>query len=410
MWKKLRITLLVIIFLLVSSYFCLLVGMNRSSETEQEESTGQEVPAQPPKEYKESADFTSTEDVDFTTEEYLPGYDDNQYSIQPLSGVVETDKGFYYKEGSLLVFHDKESGQTVPLCSQPNCTHSGEGCDAYFFDGGTFLWHYNGYLYTMNGQRSLVQISEDGSTRAKAGTLTSTVSGDASYMLIFHRGYIYYAYHSEYLGEQTSTLYRRKLQAGAKDEKVYEITGYGAQIYRIRARGNDLYFQGGTFADSEGNEMVADIYRCTLDGLKVEKVASSVLWSYCLGNDGLYYSKDDQLFYLKKGGKNPQKLLDIPKSAEFACDGNALYIDNYWGLRLNRTEGDEHTYDKREILVVSLDGELLHRISYPYDGEGVYCKSAVVADYYENGEHVGKAVCSKKEMLSGKYDFEVWKQ
>lgn len=50
--------------------------------------------------------------------------------------------GYYYLTAldggaSLLRYIDYATGQDLPLCSQPNCSHSGETCPAWFAYSGT---------------------------------------------------------------------------------------------------------------------------------------------------------------------------------------------------------------------------------------------------------------------------------
>ena len=53
-----------------------------------------------------------------------------------------TSSGYYYLStldggASLLRYIDYATGQDLPLCSQPNCSHSGETCPAWFAYSGT---------------------------------------------------------------------------------------------------------------------------------------------------------------------------------------------------------------------------------------------------------------------------------
>lgn len=90
------------------------------------------------------------------------------------NGFECTNDGMYFMlstdQGSTLCYSDHGSDTVVKLCSRPDCTHSGQDCNAYFHSGRG-ICYYDGYLYTVqkmeNDARNyeLIRMNLDGTER-----------------------------------------------------------------------------------------------------------------------------------------------------------------------------------------------------------------------------------------------------
>ncbi len=61
------------------------------------------------------------------------------------------------KNGTYVLYCDKQSDQFIKLCSRVDCPHSDESCDAYLDDSASVLGYYKGKLYYIkSGQMSKV--------------------------------------------------------------------------------------------------------------------------------------------------------------------------------------------------------------------------------------------------------------
>lgn len=62
--------------------------------------------------------------------------------------LTESDSAIYKLVSSrdFILYYDKGSGNSGPLCSKPDCDHSGNECDAYVC-GASSLQYYDGSLY-----------------------------------------------------------------------------------------------------------------------------------------------------------------------------------------------------------------------------------------------------------------------
>lgn len=184
--------------------------------------------------------------------------EDNQYSFY-LSGILgnpiaESETSYYASVDGCVYTKDKETGESVPLCNKPDCTHderelNSDGsstCNAYF---GAIqqISYYKGKLYVLSAN-TVYEIDVSGSTRKK---LLQTKEYIESSMV--HRGYLYLAFSDyllapeEYTEEELKDLrYQVKRyrldQWDGKPEVLYEKKGEWGQINTMFAYGNKAYF------------------------------------------------------------------------------------------------------------------------------------------------------------------------
>ncbi len=144
-------------------------------------------------------------DPKFDTDEYLPDYDapltfaqlGNSFS----QTVCETEDGWYSDISdhnddspwnSLIVYTDKKTGISLPLCGKPDCMHGKDpDCNAYV-GGSDRLQIYDGKLYSI-ADTKVYRMELDGTKREQvgnvSGSIMSTLSSDP--FMQIHRGYIY---------------------------------------------------------------------------------------------------------------------------------------------------------------------------------------------------------------------------
>lgn len=155
------------------------------------------------------------------------------------SRMAISDRGYYYwkktsDNESNICFMDKMTETSVNLCNRPDCKHTGNDCNSFFYtslssidvatDGicydSNFLTYYDGYVYILGynseGQIFLYKLSEDGSERKQYMKLYKkelTEPGNESHMkystpeVLIHKGYVYYLIPRE----TVPTLYRMQL-------------------------------------------------------------------------------------------------------------------------------------------------------------------------------------------------------
>ena len=186
--------------------------------------------------------------------------EDNQYYFY-LSGargtpLAESEDYYYFiKDGWYLSSQNKETGEIVPLCNKPDCTHDensmnsdgSSNCNA-FFGSERALDYYHGKIYLEGGDSKIYEVDSSGTTRKELLSLKENLS-----FMMVHRGYLYLSFTDYQMGEEQYTeeqmkdmSYRveryRLDQWDGKPEIVYEKKGEWGQINAMFAYGIRAYF------------------------------------------------------------------------------------------------------------------------------------------------------------------------
>ncbi|MBQ9885962.1 MAG: hypothetical protein IJM37_03765 [Lachnospiraceae bacterium] len=250
-------------------------------------------------------------------EEYSLDYvfktDDQPQTIY--STITEGEEGFYYfscnyedDSKSLInriMFFDKKNKKAVPLCNIADCLHKDENCNACFIDSEEISYHlfrlkYNdGFIYTnasnSKGDSLLIKISEDGSIREQSNIMLKTDSNlekeiDSILIpdFIIHRGYEYFLDGTPYSEE----IFRCKVGSD-KVDVVYENTGNGANVYRLKGYGDYLFFQSMNFTNEDYTEYNAGLFAMNVNNGELTLVKKDVVRNYCIQDNILYYFYKD---------------------------------------------------------------------------------------------------------------------
>ena len=186
--------------------------------------------------------------------------EDNQYYFY-LSGargtpLAESEDYYYFiKDGWYLSSQNKETGEIVPLCNKPDCTHDensmnsdgSSNCNA-FFGSERALDYYHGKIYLEGGDSKIYEVDSSGTTRKELLSLKENLS-----FMMVHRGYLYLSFTDYQMGEEQYTEEQMKDmsyrverycldQWDGKPEIVYEKKGEWGQINAMFAYGIRAYF------------------------------------------------------------------------------------------------------------------------------------------------------------------------
>ena len=174
-------------------------------------------------------------DRKFDTDEYLPGYDANNAFIVPGNpsngGICSNDDMIYYfcgvpadlingkKAYTILMYRDKTTGESGPLCRKAECDHSDSSCDAYFTTSTSDLrglFMYNGKIH-WSTSTNVNRINPDSGEKEKVLTVPKGMFPEYNVnsveAAVPHRGYIYYAGKSSTL---SGGVYKYSLKISAE--------------------------------------------------------------------------------------------------------------------------------------------------------------------------------------------------
>ena len=195
-------------------------------------------------------------DKKFDTDEFLPDYDADPSFIQflstrPHSLCQTTDTVYSYigdgSHGGFILFTDKATSITLPLCGKPECLHSDSTCNAYVSRYADGLRVYDGKLYWVDGERQIIRMNPDGTDRETVAAITDAydgISNDPTYFI--HRGYAYFigSRHGVVLGGKVKTSFRINVRSLDSSEAFTVLDklldGDGGECM-VKPVGNDLY-------------------------------------------------------------------------------------------------------------------------------------------------------------------------
>ena len=142
-------------------------------------------------------------DPKFDTDEFLPDYDADPSFIQILStssaALCSTEDTIYTcvedASGAYIMYTDKTTGITLPLCGKPECLHNGNTCNAYVANNADGLSVYGGMLYWLEGRSRIMRMNLDGTDRQIVVSSAGGAYGSSTInpTFVFHRGYAYFA-------------------------------------------------------------------------------------------------------------------------------------------------------------------------------------------------------------------------
>ena len=242
----------------------------------------------------------------------------------------KSEYGYYfYKENYskcmfILMFYEPESGQSVPLCNRPDCTHDSEECNACFFYNNSekerylsnYLQYYDGFLYVIGYDKEynvgLYRVSADGSSREKymhlykadvtpiqADTNSVGEQKDFRYPDVYiYQDYVYYIDSKEMLPKI------RRMKLGTDEtEIIFESDVERAMLYRMHFYGDYLFFQTAHYTDDSYSELDGGIYAYNIQNGEMSLVKKDAIAPYCVCDKCLYYNNLNGIskFNLKSG-------------------------------------------------------------------------------------------------------------
>ncbi len=256
-------------------------------------------------------------DPKFDTDEFLPDYDMDinfvQHGSTQKEGLCVTEDTIYFYWDGHLLFTDKGTGITLPLCGKPECTHTDRSCNAYIGGEVAGLRVYDGKLYWIEDGQNVMRMGLDGTAHESVTSLDPSlrtqISGDATWVI--HRGYLYVAGGNAVVtAGQTGCsfiVYAQPLDGG-EGFTILDGTGPGGgtQYCGLKPAGNELYIMtySFTYKDPEKREGIikyVNYYKWDSKTRRVERLYTQDenspvnlnTYEYCfplpVPGDGLYF-------------------------------------------------------------------------------------------------------------------------
>lgn len=315
-------------------------------------------------------------DSKFDTDEFLPDYDADPSFIQFLTtghdqALCQTEDTVYSCVGGFIMYMDKATGITGPLCGKPECLHNDSSCNASVSSSVHGFRIYEDKLYWVDSRSSVMQMNLDGTGRERVtsvGGVYENISNDAT--VVIHRGYVYVAgskHENIVEGKRMGsvTVNAHPLDGGDGFTVLDKmVDGYGAECV-IKPVGNDLYIMLYSFdyEDKENYEGIfeqIEFYRWDSQTRQAE-----LIFNIQTSPEGLRFEK--------------RSIHPVP--------GDGIYLQGYYRLRT----GDD-SYAKDCVCKYSFETGTFEEILW-LDDEGdqlffwpIYTKGYIVAETNFNNE------------------------
>lgn len=284
---------------------------------------------------------------------------------------VYTENGFYtIADGKRINFIDRKTGKQVPLCANPDCTHEGKSCNAYF-SSPLVIQQYDKMLYVVamgseESTRSLYRLSMDGSERVELKKLYATEDEDTegcALSFVIHRGYGYMV--SNWIQkdrrERTQVLYRISLDSDDEKEIIYEYKGYVPLLYIIQGEKNRLYMTADRYLDQDLKEHeTSSFYFDLLEGTMTELPVPDGYGLFGEKDGFLYYYKDDEkvLYRMREDGTGQDGFFEWEYiDMLIYCDSNYLYLDNAVAV------SEEMAETEQKIIMIDYEGNPVRELT-----------------------------------------------
>lgn len=294
------------------------------------------------------------------------------------SYVAKSENGYYFWDDSyaqvdMLMFFDKGSQITVPLCNLPNCKHGKDekydACNAYFNENLEirdyfYQWntqYYEGDLYITGCDKdnyaNIYKIAKDGSTREISCRMYKLESSDSSNTegadvmpgkapnICIHRGDAYFINNDESIPK----IRRVRLNSKEEPQIVYETSGVRPSLYRMEGYGDYIFFQAGNFIDETYLEIEGGIYAYNIITENISLVKKGAISSYIIQDSVLYYSTDTTVNRYNLVSQEDEEFVKTKDPySDVMADNNYIYVTN------SSNEISVYDKDKTEICTVSL--------------------------------------------------------
>lgn len=294
---------------------------------------------------------TQSEEIDLSYNQET----DSQSKRCNEAGAFTADGKYYFDysgsaAGKVLMFTDAKSGQTVPVCSKSNCSHSGEGCDAYFTNEEYPLpdiYYYEGNLYMpklFGDYIGFEKVALDGTVREESikimrfskNTIVmedGTESESIYYPeMALHRGYVYYS--DYYPGCTECGLYRLALDDNQEAEMLFEQKDDNPTVYRVKPYGNVVFFQAGKYGNSV-DTLDIGMYMYNINSGEVQEIIDDAMRYYAVSESSVYYITAEGINEYDVETGEISKFCDLPADINegipdvFYKDDELIYEMNY---------------------------------------------------------------------------------
>lgn len=351
----------------------------------------------------------SSKDSNSFSVEDFNSFTDDDLRTGDVREIANTENGFYYINASCLYYYDNKLKETTILCTDSDCTHDSNKCNARLMNVLGEIFYNNGNLYVVEAVQGdsgkyhfyLVEVNKDATKRTRLTELfqaNDTIG--ISYEMILHRGYCYFCvYPNDYDTEKENSVFRVKIEKNAEIEKIYTDNGYGV-TFSLYGYQNGIYLDESKNTDSQASDSVSNMYVYDISSGKIEDCEIDDFRRITFGNGCVYYTKSDSL-WKKKAGKKEEKIYDFGRDiyGELRFDGKYFYFDTQTDCWMKDLDEKE-----RKVYVINQQGELKEMLDIPFEYSFATCDEE--KSVWKNIDGTKIAIYDTDQIGTGKTDLE----
>lgn len=317
------------------------------------------------------------------------------FLISHSSQIVE-DKVEKTRSSYMLIMFMQDDGNSVVVCSKPECKHNSEECPAclslesnnprYDENGNVIpsitgydrdkIYYHNGKIYVIYnddvaGYAYLEEVAPNGAYRTRLFEIGNSAKG---YCLTFNDQdvFIYKREGSTSGYEEVEATIRRRSLDGKEDEVIYSYKGMGAMLFAVKNYGDKLYFLEELYArekDENGRQKSISFQRKGLfaydyQSKTVENVIDAAITDYTFDTDNntlYYYVNNDGMYKKTFNDGKTQKIYNMEKDinsvAQISFLSGNIYMSNCF------MGGYTGIPQKLVLIVFDKDGKEQNRIT-----------------------------------------------
>lgn len=255
----------------------------------------------------------------------------------PYQFAVGAEHGYYIAMQNYLYYLDENQSTPVILCSNPNCSHDGKECNAYFPQSIPQIQYCNGSIYgfkeeLFDGREELTVVSADGETKE---TLIEVNHRDVNEFLV-HRDWVYYVVNDGTTAQLIGYDSKEK-----KEQILYSLENAGSAIGGLFCWNDFLYFYATTVDEEENSDYFLlrydwkenEVLKLDIkdeEGIPVNY--PTVVWAEekAVFITGISDDRERRYVYTSDlDGANTKMVMDLPYGG-LVMDDTYAYVQ-YWG-------------------------------------------------------------------------------
>jgi len=324
-------------------------------------------------------EINSQKDINLSADD-SSDYDSQSYFDAGSPNVAKGEDGYYFlsSDSRNIMYFDKESLTSFPLCGKADCKHDNVNCNSYIEPLthvlGT-IYYYKGYIYMLKiseGNAVLEKINADGSARQELGIICPTDGNSGNIGLVFHGEsiYVFEKGHEAYSDTEYTEVIKKFSLDGKSEGNIFEYTGTNIEISIGESYGNILFFEIKQVTKDTNDKLTGSalgLFAYDYTTQETDQVMSSNISSFSIDekNSIIYYFVEGEgLYKYNILTKEKFEIFEADEETGFcqvSYDGRYIYMNNFFWCNTQKVTLKKKLTQK--CWVIDSDGSIINTIN-----------------------------------------------